>query len=228
MGFWADLFRNNGDREQLEQTIEQLKEENEKVREKERQTACELEKKEALVQEEKAYFQKELRTLQDEKEEMKKQLEDMEIRLKEYKDSYDAISKVLVRAQRDADCKVMEAERKAERITNQAKMETFLFQKKAEGEIQKKYEMNQERYTYAKNLLLGNMNIINETRENLVKTYEELRKLIEKMPLQMELLFPGEISEISVEEDKRKEIENIEGTKQEIEESSEKSEAVNG
>lgn len=204
MGFFVELFGNNSERElreQLEKDLEQLREEIVKIRDEKNVIINGLEKKLELQQDEVAYYQSEIEKSKIEKAELRKNLDEMEMQLKEYKESYDAVSKVLVKAQKDADCRIDEAEKKAERITNQAKMETFLFQKKAEAEIQKKYDTNQKRFACAKDKIEETMNTVNETRERLVAAYMDLGDLIKKMPMQMEWLYPEEVSEFALDEE---------------------------
>lgn len=209
MGFLSRLFGNNEDREyrqRLEHELDTLKEESRQALAKERQTVQELWAKVDAEKEQKIQLQEEINRLQEEKNkhetELKEELESMRKRVEEHENNYDVVSRVLVMAQKDADEKVREARKEAGRITDEAKMETFIFKQKAETEIQERYENGRKQFAYAKGKLVESMNSINQTHEKLTEVYNELGELLQNMPVKIETLFPNGNFDFMIEEKK--------------------------
>lgn len=214
MGFFGNLFRNREDeeyREYLEREIDHLKEEKNKAIESERLTIQDLQRQLACMEEEKMQLSKELRELKEiravHEEELQKKLTDATIELgklqeqvKEYQYNHEVVSRVLVSAQKDADFKIAEAEREADKITYQAKIETYFFKKKAEAEMKERYEADRQRFTEAKDKLLGSVDTINQAHDKLMAAYNQLGDFLKRMPMQADQLFPENAFEFVLEE----------------------------
>lgn len=207
MGFFSNLFGNGEDKEyrlRLEAELDRLKEETSQTLAKEQQTILELRAKLESEQSDKELMKEEIQQLQEEKkhlqDEMNSQLSEMRKQLDAQTQENDVISRVLIMAQKDADQKLRDAEQEAERITDQAKMDTFIFQQKAEAEMKKRQEAGRKQYVYAKSKLEDRVNVINQSHEKLVEVYNELGMLLQKMPIKMETLYGGEKSDFLLEE----------------------------
>ena len=139
-----------------------------------------------------------------------KELREVKEQLNEYQNkySYDVFADMLSSAKKDADQLINsarenaeqltstakenaeqilnEARENADRITMDAQVDARIYRQKVEKELKAQEEENGKKFMLAKYRLMEYLEALNRTQNQLIKTYNELREIVKKMPVQIE------------------------------------------
>lgn len=196
-----------------EQKIEEVNKEKEKTIQ-EKKAAEELQAALEQVKAEKAELErqfdeyKEKAQIKSEREEDKQnRIEALEKKLSEYEMNYDTISKYFTMAKSDAEKIVTDARQEAEQLTFEKKREMEAMRFHTEAELQIQREENIRQFEQAKQRVQDYLHALNRTQAALIENYNELGRLVEKMPLRLEDVFSKEamklLDENKIDENKK-------------------------
>ena len=89
-------------------------------------------------------------------------------------------------AKENAEQILNEARENADRITMDAQVDARIYRQKVEKELKAQEEENGKKFMLAKYRLMENLDALNRSQSQLIKTYNELGEIVKKMPVQME------------------------------------------
>ena len=144
----------------------------------------------------------------------KEEIAELQNKLREYESSYEEISKYIAQAKEDAegirtsaktesDSLISSARARSEEMIESAKdnsrkleaearINADLYQARIEANLKKKISEREERFTSAIYQFKEYLDAFNRIQNTLVKNYNELGQLIEKMPIKIEDLYSDE------------------------------------
>ena len=163
-------------------------------------------------------------------EDSKEEIAELQNKLREYESSYEEISRYIAQAKEDAegirtsaktesDSLISSAKARSEemiesardnsrKLEAEARINADLYQARIEANLKKKISEREEKFTSAIYQFKEYLDAFNRIQNTLVKNYNELGQLIEKMPIKIEDLYSDEPFELL--DDKQKNIIKIE------------------
>lgn len=180
--------------EELEQQLEEKQRQLELQRQ---QLADQTGDKDLLEQQKKALQEKECALRQKEEEFEKRiaaqseqvvenaqdsaKVKELEEKIKEYEAHADSVDRTLALVEKT----VYEAKMEAETLVREGKAEADRYRQETELQLEKKRKKNEDEFMLAKYKLMHYLQALNDTQNKLVKTYNELGELVEKLPLRI-------------------------------------------